>query len=683
MRKNLCSLLFVILGLNLSAQGLLNRIPNSAPFIITLNAQSYQGKVDMNEISKMDFFNSLHDTGEASKKDASFLSRLFCKPAECGVQFNPQAYIFMVDQDSIKGWCYLFALSDANTFGKVLTKSFEEAGHPINPQSHSGYTSFQSGMVSAGWTSSFAILMMRDAYDPYSYSYSYEEQAHSTAYDDSVQAVQMLKMQLLADSIMKAEAEAEKNTKGKPKKNSKDSYAKRKGETEAAYEIRMQMRADSLAKVDSINAVALSMTTNPEENEWEKKEKKRMGISEMKVNERCMRFMNRLMNQDPAKSIATVRSFNESQKVPCDMALWMNWTETAGINPFGNTRNRGMVRNGKDADSITSLNMLLRDNYSTAFCTFDKGEIKLINKAYMNPEMEKLMGGVYKKKGPAPFAKYIKGTNLLGYASMSVDMEKVLKASGVIMRKSYESYLGSDAKYFNGFLDIISVFVNDDVMYNLFKGDVVVAVTDVRPFKMSYMSYTYDDNFKRTETRQEKTEVLPEFLMMADIGKPKEFQKILDATEKMGGLRKEGDGIYLMELPKQNTFKVYVVFYNNILFCTNNEELVHSKLKSGYAKNEQMTPAEKKLFCDYPVAYYWNGSKTFDLINKYPEIMPGSKMMKNMTLLKDNVGGAQLSGVRKEGSAYVTDIKVTFKDTSINSLFNIFKLVNSFYLADK
>ncbi|MFI5148324.1 MAG: hypothetical protein ACHQRM_01215 [Bacteroidia bacterium] len=684
MKKTISSFLILVTAITLHAQGLINRIPDSSPFVITFNTQAFQGKVDLKEVSKMDFFHSIQDTGSASKMSNTFLTNLFCQPASCGVQNAPQTYLFRLDKDSVQGWCYLFGLTDANVFSTALTKAFTEQGHKAPAAlTHSGYTSFQSGSVYASWTGSFALLMLRDANDPYQYSYYYEEQpVHSAAYMDSVQATEMARIQAMTDSIRAAEAAEEQKAKNPPKKTKTTKKVSEKKNNEHLTQEQLDAKemaianaiADSLAQAVTGNNVDGGYTSD-----YEKQELKRQEASKRRLNERCSRMMNKLMELDPARSMARIHSFNESLKEPCDIGMWMNWTQNAAFNPFGSRNYRG----GKNNDSLNSMNTLLKDNYSTAFCTFDKGNVKLVNKAYMNPDMEKLIAGIYRKKGPSNLSKYIKGTNLMGYMAVSLDMEKVLKASGSILRKSYESYMGADAKYVNGMLDITSVFLNDDVMYNLLKGDLVLAVTDLRPFKISYLSYNYDDNFKRTETRQEKTEVLPEFLVMANTGKPAEVQKILDATEKMGGLKKEGDGIYLMELPKQNTFKIYVALANNILFVTNNEELVHGKLKSGYPKNEQMNAEEKKLLSDNSVAYYWNGSKTMDLIGKQPELKTGEKMTKNLNLLKDNIGTAQVTGVRKEGTAYVTNASLTFKDNSINSLFNIFKLINSFYLADR
>jgi hypothetical protein len=206
----------------------------------------------------------------------------------------------------------------------------------------------------------------------------------------------------------------------------------------------------------------------------------------------------------------------------------------------------------------------------------------------------------------------------------------------------------------------------------------------LKPFKTTFIQYNYDDNFNRTETRQEKTDILPEFVALADVGKEEEMQKILKAIEKMGGLKAEGQkDVYLIQIPGKFSFTVYLALSNHMLICTNNEDLVHNKLKSGYSKKEQMTTSQRKLITSYPLVYYWNAAKTLDLVSKQPEFNPSAKLMKPLLQIKDVLTDAQLTGVMHEGNTYTTTAQMHFSDTSISSLFSMVKVLNQFYLSGK
>jgi hypothetical protein len=685
-----------------TAQGLQNHIPSYAQYVITLNAASYSPKVDMHTISKMEFFNPIKTDDSTSVSVTRLVTTLLSKPADCGANLNPQAYLFRIDHDSVAGWCYLFGLKDPLQFSTFLQNSLVEKGRAkAEITRNAGINKLQSGKVTAAWTKDYVLLLVRDEVSRYAYTEDYYAASAASASEaakaDSIAASIAVQIQREADSLAQVEATKQAESLKKKsgalkkklpqKKKTKQELVNEEAETmaQAMSEAEHQsMAADSAAIADSTAATnGTSQSYSSGNSDWEKKEKERQDLINALVNERCFRRVTDIINLDPAQSVSKVRSFAESQKEKFDFAFWMNYSGEVfqGLNPFGGRRSRGMQ--ATSPDTANALTNLLKDNYSVAYCNFEAGKLNLVNKAYVNPEMDKLVSAIYKKKGNKNVCKYIKGENLMGYASMSINVEQLLKATRSILIKTYEETMGKDAKYITGMMDIAAIFTNDDVTNNLFKGDFTLAITDLRPFKTSFLSYSYDDNFNRSETKQEKTEVLPEFVAMATVGKPEEMRKILKAVEKMGGLRAEAPGVYLVEIPGKSGYKIYIALSNNILFCTNNEELVHGKLHDGYPKNQQMSKEQRDLIGSWPIAYYWNGSKTFDLINKQPELKSSDKLSKGLNLFKDNLKDAQITGVKHEGNAYITNMTMNFSDASVNSLFSLCKVMNSFYLLEK
>jgi hypothetical protein len=668
------------------SQGLENHLPTYAQYVITLNAQSYSGKADMNEVSKMDFFKAMNKEGKTHESIAQMISHILGQPASCGVQLLPRAYVFRIDHDSVSGWAYLFSLKDQKEFSKFLKESLHEEGKP-EPEvfQNNGYSNAASGLMTAAWTSDFALLLVRDAYNRYSYADTYydaEATARANAAADSIQATIAAREMYLADSIAAAEAEAAQKQKGKNKKS-----PAKNGKLSAEEKRQEALEA---AKADSLAAVAIALLAEKENanynasggDNYEAANRERELQADKKMNARCERKLKEMMNLPPNKSMLRIRSFTESQKEPFDIAVFMNFSGNSfpNLDPFSRKMNSRMTHS---ADSASALSALAKDNYSVAYCNFEKGKINVQHTVFVNPEMDNLIGGLYKKKGDKNFVKYIKGTNLMGYGSMSVNVEKTLKATREILIKTYEETMGENAKFITGMMDITGVFTNDDVVNNLFKGDFALAVTDLRPYKTTFTSYKYDDNFARTETKEEKTEVLPEFVAMASVGKPDEMKKILKAVEKMGGIKEEGAGVYLIKFPGHADYRIYLALENNILFCTNNDELIHGKLKTGYSKSEQMTSDQKNLLCNSAVAYYWNGTKTFELAAKQPDWNKSEKFNRVLGVFKDNVKEARLTGVIKKNNTYVTNMSLDLTDTSVNSLFSLFKMMNSFSLIDK
>jgi calcineurin-like phosphoesterase family protein len=675
---------FLFAQLSANSQGLENHLPAYAQYIITLNAQSYNGKADLNEISKMDFFKALNKEGKTPEKLSTLIAQIMVKPGDCGVELLPRAYLFRLDHDSVAGWVYLFSLKDQNAFSKFLKQSFREAGKPeLTISQTKGYNRTESGLLSAAWTNDFAMLLVRDAYNPYAYSVSeYDSPSASTYADNQAKADSIA--QAIADTLAVAEQEAQAReleasiaAEKKAEANSKKHVKKK---TLSAADIQKEEQRAAMA--DSLAAVNAVEKAEKENAEWELKNKEREQKADQKTAERSARKLNELMNLPPAKSLLKVRTFTESQKESCDIALFMNYSGDA-FPAFGPLSKKMYGNLSHVTDTSNSLAALTKDNYSVAYCTFEKGKINIRHKVFVNPEMDNLIDGLYNKKGNKNFVRYVKGTNLMGYASMSVDIKKTFKATRQILTKTYESTMDENAKFFTGSMDILSLFVNEDVADNLLKGDFMLAVTDLRPYQTTYTTSKFDDNFNRTESKEEKTEVLPEFVAMASVGKPEEMKKILKSVEKMGGIKEEGAGVYLIHFPGHTNYRVYVAMENNILFFTNNDELVHGKLKTGYAKKEQMTADQKSLLCNSAVAYYWNGTKTFEMIDKEPTFNKEAKMVKALHIFKDNLKDARMSGVEKQNNAYVTNMSMDLTDSSIYSLMSTFKMLNNFYLIEK
>jgi hypothetical protein len=682
MRKHVLLLSFCFLNIVCSfAQELQTHIPLDAKIVITLNTQSYTSKVDATKLNSMDFFRSMQKGDTASDDIGKLVAKALTKPEDVGAALLPVAYAFRVERDSVEGWCYLFGLKDEPKFSEFISRSLQKkAGTRIIPVQSAGYSRISVGRLNAAWTKGFAFLLVTDKPNPYAYS-GYSPNPQEQAVQDSIAAVVAMAAAAQADSLAIADSiqAAQLAIKAKANKSrlKKETVQEKKQREER--EMRLQVEADSLAAADA--AAKEEELSAQRALAAEKAEQEQMAIAQEHRTEKGDEFLQLLMNMKPENSLSAIRNFTETQKEKFDVAVWMNYSDPSffghnflGIRPSYN-------RAGYDA--ANKFPSIARNNYSVAYCVFENGKINLTHTVYMNPEMDKLVSGMYKKSGCKKFNKYIRGENLLGYASCSMDVEKTLKGMRSLLMQIYETSMGNEVKYVTGMMDIASVFTNDDVVNNLFKGDFVLAVTDLRPYKVSYSKYNYDADFKQTETKEEKDEVLPEFTAMATVGKPEELTKILMALVKMGGLKQEAKDRYLIEYPGSGRIQLHLALENSILFLSNNDDLIKSKLKTGYPSKEQMSAAQKSLLATWPLTAYWNGTKTLELISKQPDFMTGSRMLKQLNLFKDNIHDVTLSGTTHQGNAYTTHMSMNFKDASLNSLTQLFSIANSLYMIGK
>ncbi|HEV7230404.1 MAG TPA: DUF4836 family protein [Bacteroidia bacterium] len=677
--------LFLFIGLFNSvccfSQELRTHIPADARLVITLNAQSYSAKADMSRLNSMDFFRAMQKGDTASGNTDQLVAQILSKPTETGIEMLPSVYVFRVERDTVIGWCYLFGLKDEAKFADFLTQSLQEKNKTkLNPKQTTGFNMLSSGRLNIAWTKGFAYLLITDKPNPYAYP-NYISATPDQAVQDSLAMVVALAAEAQADSIARADsiqaAQLALKEKANRRKPGKETLQERKQREERA--MRLQAVTDSIA--DEVAARKEQEESEQRSIAMERAEQERIAQLELRTAEKGDELLHLLMNMKPENSLSAMRNFSDTQKEKFDLAVWMNYSDPSII-----SRNLFGIRpsyNRADSNPLNKIPSIAKNNYAVAYCIFENGKINLTHTVYLNPEMDALANGIYKKKGCKKFNKYIRGENLMGYTSCSMDVEKTLKAMRSVLMQIYEASLGSEAKYITGMMDITAVFTNDDVVNNLFKGDFVLAVTDLRPFKVNYSKYSYDANFNRSESIEEKDEVLPEFTAMATVGKPEELTKILMAIVKMGGLKQEGKDRYLIDYPGSGRIKLHLALENSILFLSNNEDLIQNKLKTGYPSSEQMNTAQKTLLRSWPLAAYWNGTKTMDLLSKQSDFMAGRKMMKHLNLFKDNIQDVSLNGPIRQGNAYTTHMSLNLKDTSLNSLTQLFSIVNSLYMIGK
>ena len=157
---------------------------------------------------------------------------------------------------------------------------------------------------------------------------------------------------------------------------------------------------------------------------------------------------------------------------------------------------------------------MYKDTYMAMGLGFDPGAMSMDIDMYSNPKMMNLVSQMVKDtKLNKKFMKYIPQKDLLGYMSFAFNVENTAKA--------YKSMALDMASAFPGYgdmavdiMDIIDIAVDEKALYNLFKGDMVFAVTGVKEYEKMITTYEYDDDFNQKEVQKLSKEKMPEFTMM-------------------------------------------------------------------------------------------------------------------------------------------------------------------------
>lgn len=631
-----------------NAQELAERIPKSATMVAIINPGQHITNGDIASIAKLKMFTG----GSYGYGDTSMLptrkvvTDIFSKPAETGIDQAKKIFLFYDVTDSITHWTYLVPLADAATFKTYLTTKLFSKTPTV--ESGFGFEYVHQDKLDVAFTSGFAMIMLADYNHWYEYDYDYAtamavmEEPEEVAYDtivsenempsDSVQLARILEMQ--------KELDAMKNIEG----DSLRSYVE---------------------KIDSDKRTPYEIAEEEREREREQK------VARL-ARERLRYYMSLL----PADAVTSNRNFRAIQGEQFEAAFWYNYGEHLNREKMKSYR---YMRELYMNDTLPQEKHLWDDSYFVALAKFEGNEMVVTQHLYLSPKTTLETKGMYHGKVKKKMYRYVKAPNLMGYASLSMNPEKLMKFSGTAYRDAMSYYNSLSQGIFFTSWDLMRVFVDDDVLYNLFSGDIVMAVTDLRPFTASYVTYDYDENFNRTEVRQERTEIMPEFVSIASIGKMKEAQEILDIIEKAKGIRKVGTDYYAINMPGAYDFKTFIALKKGVLIITNNEELVKEKLGKGYSGTAAMSRKQIKEARRSPLMAYWNGNKSFELMQK----QYGEKMSKRekaaLADMQSNIQSAYLAGTKPQDGVQTAVLHVNLSDAKENGLIRFFKILDMMY----
>ncbi|HET6993203.1 MAG TPA: hypothetical protein VFJ43_17850, partial [Bacteroidia bacterium] len=348
----------------------------------------------------------------------------------------------------------------------------------------SGYSSISADRISIGWTSSYAILLFAD----YDYSFSTRDELSQMLYTDSLQQANMYAEQMakaIADSTAMANALREAN------------------DSVVADSVR-EKNKNELLKEENAMLLKLANDSTPEEN-WtpepeeynsqydyssiDNSEHRKDSITRIKA----MHQLTYLINLNYEESVQSVPNFRTINAEVSDAVYWYNYGEMMQQYYERNMlRNRNSFRYlGMGSDTASIHNMWL-GSYMVSIIHFEGNIAKMEQRSYFSPSLQQTITGMYSGRVDKKMFRYVKGENLLGYVAMSVNVEKMMKFYGSVYRETITNSMAGMTMYQNYYMmmwDLLRVFVDDKTLYNLLDGKFLFAVTDLKPYTASYVTY--------------------------------------------------------------------------------------------------------------------------------------------------------------------------------------------------
>jgi hypothetical protein len=317
------------------------------------------------------------------------------------------------------------------------------------------------------------------------------------------------------------------------------------------------------------------------------------------------------------------------------------------------------------------LSEYLQDISSIYSIDFKDGKAELNGVTNLNQKLLPSMKTAYSLKQSKNLFKYIEGTNLQGYFSFAVNSFELTKP----YEKIYFEFLknmGRNTDLATG-AELFWSFIDKDMLFNTIGNQTIVAVTGYADIKMNYISYDYDDNFERTETKEERLVKQPKVVIATAINSVENANKLFEIISKFTFFEKINDN--LIKVPSNRNFKtnLFILKTKDAIIFTNDEVLV-TKYPNGLPSKDQIASSEQKFILSHNFA-----AKTFTdpiltgIRNNY---FANGGHEKWYTPLYNGLGDLEMYDEPIKGNQYTLHAVVNIKDISSNSFQVLLKMMN-------
>ena len=271
------------------------------------------------------------------------------------------------------------------------------------------------------------------------------------------------------------------------------------------------------------------------------------------------------------------------------------------------------------------------------------------------------------------FRKYIKGDNLLGVYSMALNPEaygNIVKETMLTVMDGMPETMGLG----RDLAPLLGVIIDEEAIYDFFKGDMVVALTGMNTFEKTVTTYEYDDDFNPIEKESTVESKIPEFTAMMTIGDKANMQRILNVGKKLGVM--ENYGKYFQVIAPIG-FDLFMAIENDILLISNDAQLITHNLSTGYAN--KVGGQEWKNIKKNSMHLYWNLPQTLNMASEFG--LPVGEEAVNMS--RESIKEITWNSPRKQGSNVASTMKMSFINEKENSLKLILKFFNDMFFPDE
>jgi hypothetical protein len=349
------------------------------------------------------------------------------------------------------------------------------------------------------------------------------------------------------------------------------------------------------------------------------------------VNRNLLVYLDEVMKLSPSQTINNEPHFAALEKEKYDAVYYVSysraieqeWMREAKRNSYYDyydvqnespqtTRAERKRRKMEVADSLFKTSVWYGAGL-TGGVRFNGANLNVTQQFFFNQSVTELTKGLFRGKVDKRLLRYVK-TNPYSVMAVSANPESVIRLGSRAYREYiqlmvYSMSFGRSDFALANLTSLYRVFLDEDVMYNLFSGEAVFAVTDIVARTRTYSSYEYDDNFQYRMVEKTDTQLMPEFVFAAEIGRKEKMQEIINIGVRANLLVPFKNYYVFSQVPRDFGL-IYLAFQHGTFVITNDSVLANDFIAHGYSRSKSLNRTERRSLRKSPVAGWWDAERT-------------------------------------------------------------------------
>ena len=583
------------------------------------------------------------------------LSEVINLPGSYGLDINSNAYMYYQVSKAFNGRVYLFQLTDAKKFETAMNASCDE---PIEKVvKHQGdLTLYMTEKQVVGIKNNMAFIFVNDRYE---FS-EIVEQTPSSDYEETT-----------TEAVWEGDYNYDRYSYGK------ESYM------DSIYHKELKIArqvSDSLIYL-KINKNK-SMDMNEFVSDYESvdtgivyRAKRREVVRKIEALERKFETLTNefeILFATQANSIAENRNFSRINSNKNDVFFFYN-TPVDFMNNYMSPFSRRYTYDKSNTTQKPVKQIYTADISGSYALNFNNGEVKISTFNTFGKEGFEHISKAYELKQNKNLFKYIDGTNMMAYISHSTNTKELVK----FYEKFYFELLNNSSlkDYEEDMVpsaELVWNMLDKDMLFGTISNQWILAVNGMIESKVTFKTYDYDEDFKRTERMDERIVKQPRMVLAMAINHQENAKKLFEIIGKYKYFEKLKDNVLHLKPNRDFQINLYILITEDAMIVTNDYNLAMNQ-QEGVSKDKMLSKDEMKFMMDYNVAMKVYSSKLLNSINdNFPS---DSRQMKRITNFASSMGDLEFHDNKPVNNSYSIDAVLKMENTSENSFYQLLKLM--------